>query len=256
LIRAAGMTMIAVGILGLVLGLVLIQALTSDLRATVGATGSAVDTIEETVIVVGDLADGASGALTSASDAAASAADATALTSEALVEVATFLEGELAPNVEAIHRSIPGAIDAADAIDSTLGALSLFGLDYSPEEPFAESLRRIESALDGLPAEIRGQAEVLKDLGPAAGGAASDVTVLADDLAEMTATLGEMKALSARYAASVTEAETAVDETAGSLDQTVLLLRVVVVLAALGAAIVGIALISIDRVLELIIGPR
>ena len=251
-IRGAGIAMFVLGALVLIGGFVLIQSLTADLRATVTVTGAAVETIEETVTIAADLADGATDAMASASNAAADAAEATQSASVGMTELAAFLEVELAENVEAIRQAIPGAIGAASAIDSTLGALSFFGLDYSPQEPFADSLRRIQTALDELPDGIREQSEVLADLGPAAGDIASGVATLADDMDELTVTLSQMDALSEQYESTVAEAEAAVAETADSLDRTVFLLRVIVVLAAIAAVVVGVALRSVDRIIALL----
>lgn len=252
-IRGAGYTMFVIGFLVLVGGLVLIQSLTADLRGVVTVTRGAVDTIGETVSVASDLAGGTSDALISASAAADEAAVATALASGGMTELASFLEDELAANVEAIQQALPGAIGAANAIDSTLGALSFFGLDYSPDEPFADSLRRMQSALDELPDGIRKQSEVLARMGPITGDMASHVTTLAGDLGDLTSTFSQMDELSDQYEATVAEAETAVSETEASLGRTVFLLRGIVVLAAIGAVVIGVALLSVDRIVGMIV---
>lgn len=245
--------MFVIGFLVLVGGLVLIQSLTADLRGVVTVTRGAVDTIGETVSVASDLAGGTSDALISASAAADEAAVATALASGGMTELASFLEDELAANVEAIQQALPGAIGAANAIDSTLGALSFFGLDYSPDEPFADSLRRMQSALDELPDGIRKQSEVLARMGPITGDMASHVTTLAGDLGDLTSTFSQMDELSDQYEATVAEAETAVSETEASLGRTVFLLRGIVVLAAIGAVVIGVALLSVDRIVGMIV---
>lgn len=245
--------MFVIGAAVLVGGLLWVQALTVDLRATVAVTAIAMDTVEDTVALAGALADGASDAINSASDAAADTAAATSAASAGMVDLSSFLEVELSSNIEAIRQALPGAIGAATAIDSTLGALSFVGLDYSPDEPFADSLRRIQSALDELPEGIREQSEVLTELGPISADMASGVAALAGDLGELTSTLGQMDELTDQYSSAVAAADAAVTETANSLNTTMFLLRVVVVITAAGAVLVGVALLSVDRIVGLLV---
>jgi methyl-accepting chemotaxis protein len=242
--------MILLGVIGLVVGLMVIESSTSDLRASLEVSRSAVRTIGDTVDIAAELAEGTTDAMRSASRAAASAGAATRNAAEGIDGVASFLRQDLPEDIDAIRRALPGAIGAADAIDSTLGALSFVGLDYSPEEPFGESLRRIQSALDELPAEVRAQSEALALLAPAAEEVAGDVEDLAADLDELRLTLVDVDQLAESYSATVIQAETAVTDTGLSLDRTILFLRIMIVLAALGAVILGYALITIDRSLR------
>lgn len=249
MIRAAGITAIVIGVIGLVVGSIVIDSLTSDLRSTLSVSRSAVRTISETVELAAELGEGTTEAMASASRAASSAASATRGAVSGIRTVSSFLETELPGDIEAIHQSLPGAIRAADAIDSTLGALSFIGLDYRPDEPFGDSLRRIQTALEGLPSEVRAQSDALDVLAPAAEHVASDVDTLAGDLDELRATLVDVDGLADSYSTTVEDAQVAVTDVGVSFDRTVLALRIMLVLVALGAVIVGCALIAIDRTL-------
>ena len=147
----AGVTTIAASVVGLALGLVLVGALADDLRATVSLSRSAIGAIGDTIEVLDDAAERIDESLDAAAGSVSSASATAEATAEALQEVASFLEGELPEQLESIRQSMPAAIQAAGAIDGTLRALSLFGVDYSPDEPFDDSLRRVETALSGLP---------------------------------------------------------------------------------------------------------
>lgn len=250
-IFAAGVFIIGLGIVGFVVGWITIQSLTSDLRASLAVSRSAVVTIGETVELAAELAEGTTDAMDSATLAASSAADATRTAATGVSEVVVFLEADLPQNIEAIRRSLPGAIGAADAIDTTLGAISLIGLDYSPDEPFGDSLRRIQAALEELPDVVREQSDALSLLVPAAERVADDVDGLAGDLGELSSSLVEVDALAEMYSDTVTQAEAAVVDTTASVDRTVLVLRILLTVAALGAVVLGYALLVIDRELTL-----
>lgn len=249
--------MLVASVGGLILGLLLVDSLTEDFEASIDVSQSAIASIGDTIDVVNDLAGGTSAAIEAASQSASSAAETTRDASVGIHNVADFLDSELPEDIEAIQSALPGAIGAADAIDSTLGALSFFGVDYSPEESFGVSLRRVQTALVTLPDEIRSQSETLRSLAPSADDLADDVEGLAQSLEELSDGLSGVDALTDSYAGTVAEAEAAIDQTGSSLDRTILLLRSLVVLTAAAGAVVGLALISVDRALgRLVADPR
>lgn len=235
------------GVVGLILGMLLVGSLTRDFRASLDVSRSAIGTIGETVEMLAEVNEAASGALGSASTAADSAAVSTRDAVDGLEDLAIFMEEDLPADLEAIRSALPGAIDAADAVDATLGALSLIGVDYAPDEPFGESLRRIEQALEGLPEEVRSQGSSFGLLIPSARSMADDVEVLAADLEELNSALLEVDGLADSYTVAVSEAEVAVENASSSLDRTVLFLRLMVVVAAMAAVVVGLALLDINR---------
>lgn len=246
-VSGAGVFMIVAGVVGLILGMFLVGSLTRDFRASLDVSRSAIGTIGETVDMIAEVNETASGALGSASTAADSAADSTRDAVDGLEDLAVFMEEDLPADLEAIRSALPGAINAADAVDATLGALSLIGVDYAPDEPFGESLRRIEQALEGLPEEVRSQGSSFGLLVPPARSMADDVEILATDLEELNAALLEVDGLADSYTVTVSEAEATIENASSSLDRTVLFLRLIVVVASLAAVVVGLALLDISR---------
>lgn len=248
-VRAAGYILIALGISGVVIGLMLIESLTADFRASLDVSRSAISSVGETVDVVEDVALATADSIGSISRSATSAALTTEAARDGLAGVAEFLDQGLPADIEAIQSALPGAINAADAVDTTLGALSLFGVDYSPAEPFGDSLRRVEDTLATLPEEIRDQSSSIQALVPLADMLADDVGDLAVSLTELGLRLEEVQDLADSYNTTIAEAEAALEGTDRSLDRTVLLLRIVVALASIGSMTVGLALVSIHRAL-------
>ncbi len=249
-VAVAGYSLVALGMIGIVLGLLLIESLTSDFRSSLDVSRSAVASVAETVDVVEDVALATSDSIRSISRSASSAAATTEAARAGLSNVAQFLDRGLPSDIEAIQRALPGAISAADAIDTTLGALSFFGVDYSPDEPFGDSLRRVRDTLATLPAEIRQQSASIRTLVPLAGTLADDVSGLARSLDALETRLADVPFLADSYATTIDEAEAAIEGTDQSLDRTVLLLRLVLGLAALGSVVTGLALISIHKALS------
>lgn len=249
-VRYSGVLMILFGLVGLVMGLLIIDSLMRDFRTSLSVSRSAVASIGQTVEIVQGVVEGTTNSIDAASQSASSAAATTSTAAAGLEDVADFLEEGLPGDIEAIQRALPGAIDAADGIDATLGALSLLGVDYSPEEPFGLSLRRIQTHLASLPGEIRAQSESIRQLVPSAANLADDAGELARSLDDLASGLHAVDELADSYTDTVVEARAAVETTDRSLDRTVLLLRIVTVLASLASVVVGVALLSIHRALE------
>jgi hypothetical protein len=215
-------------------------------RSTVDAVGETIDVLDDAAGRIDESLDAAVGSISGAS--------ATALTAATgLEDVAVFLEDQLPEQLESIRQSMPAAIQAAGAIDGTLRALSFFGVDYSPDEPFDESLRRVETALTGLPEDLRSQSEILRALVPAATELSVESDRLARALEALQVDLGNLQDLTDSYQITVSQAEATIRDTEASLDATTRLLRAMVIAAAIAGLAVGSALIVIGRTLAPIV---
>ncbi|MGH8946125.1 MAG: hypothetical protein ACRDVL_08250 [Acidimicrobiia bacterium] len=241
------MLTIAMSLVALVIGLVLVESLFTDLSASFRVSQSAVEAISETVEVVDASVAGIDESLDAASASLASVATATEIATEGLTEAANFLDEDLPNDIEAILISMPAAIQTAAAIDNTLSALAFFGVDYSPEEPFDDSLRRVQRALADLPGELRAQSKTIRALTPALGELGIQTEQLAEAIDEIETDLSEIRQLAGSYRVTVEEAQASIEETNSSLNDTAWLLRLLLVLLALGGVAVGSALISLGR---------
>lgn len=244
---ASGVFLILASVLGLVLGLMLIQSLTRDFETSIEVSRSAITSVGDTLEVVDDLAHGATDSIESGAQSASSASDAARGAVAGLEDIGDFLESDLPESIEAIQLALPGAINAADAVDTALGALSLLGVDYSPQEPFGDSLRGVRATLATLPDDIRTQSESVRRMVPLTNELADDVGSLALSLEELRSGMGSLNDLTTSYDETVARAEMAIEQTDASLDRTALLFRLILILVTLSGALIGSALISIER---------
>ena len=164
-----------------------------------------------------------------------------------LEDVADFLDGELQANIEAIHGSMPAAIQAASAIDATLRALSLLGVDYNPDEPFDVSLMAVEAALADLPSQLGAQAEAIRALVPVSREFAGDAATMAESFSSLAVELATSKELIDSYRATLAQAEGVVDQTGSSLTANIWLIRLMIVMMALTGAGLAIGMIVLGR---------
>lgn len=245
--RNAGILTIAMSLVALVIALVLVESLFTDLSASVRVSQSAVSAISETVQVMDDSVSQVDESLDAASASLVSVATAAEIATDGLSDVALFLEEDLPADIDAILTSMPAAIQTAAAIDTTLGALSFFGVDYNPDEPFDQSLLRVQGALAGMPDELRAQSQTIRALIPAVSELGVQTGRLAAAIDEIEADLDEIQTLVGSYRVTVEEAQTSIEETESSLENNAWLLRLLLVILTLGGVAVGAALISLGR---------
>lgn len=248
--RVAGAFTIVASLISLLIGLVLVESLFTDLAASFRVSESAIEAIGETIEVVDGSVSQIDESLDAASASLESVATATDIATVGLEDVAVFLEDDLPADVEAILVAMPAAIQTAEAIDGTLSALAFFGVDYNPEEAFDVSLRRVQDALAEMPDELRSQSATIRALIPSVGELGEQTGRLAEAVDAIEADLDEIHTLVGTYRVTVEEAQSSIAETNSSLGDKAWLLRLMLVILALGGVSVGWALISMGRAFD------
>jgi hypothetical protein len=241
--RQAGLALLGIGGLGVVVSLVatvvglrFLGQLDTALVDSVGVAAEAVDALGSTVDLAGETVSSITVILSrtaaSTRDLSAALADA----EEVLLATADLSEQQIAGSLEAVEDTLPALIQVAAVIDRTLSALSVvpFGPDYDPAEPFDDSLRALQTELDGLPEALRAQAALIRDGGRDLATTREGTTAIADDLDELQTTLASSGALLDRYAATASEARQLV--TRDDLGRQLTLARVLVVVLGLTLA--------------------
>lgn len=245
LARFSGITLVVLSFGGMVAGLVLVQGLGNYTRASISVSQSALGAISETIEAVDEVAADTSASIAAASRSVDEASTTVDTAVDGLDELATLLDEDIPQTVESIRTSMPAAIQAANAIDGTLRALSFFGVDYRPEEPFDESLSRINTALASIPDDLRTQSESIRELMPSGQALVGEIGQLSTELDGLGESLGQFTSLAATYEGTIVEAETTIEHAGGSIGWRIWLLRVLLVLGAIVGMGVGAALVML-----------
>lgn len=108
-----------------------------------------------------------------------------------LASTADLSEQEVAGSIQAVEEALPALIEVAAVIDRTLSTLAAlpFGPPYNPEEPFDRSLQRVQQELEGLPADLRAQAGLVRDAGTGLAAARASIVAVGEDLGELQTAL-------------------------------------------------------------------
>lgn len=242
-----GVAALLASLVGMVVGLILVDSVSGDLDGSVGLSESALQSVDETLDLLEGVAAEVDDGLATAADSIEGAAVGVDTAAGRLEDVADFLDGELQANIEAIHGSMPAAIQAASAIDATLRALSLLGVDYDPEEPFDVSLMAVEAALADLPGQLGAQAEAIRALVPVSREFAGDAATMAESFSSLAVELATSKELIVSYRATLAQAEGVVDQTGSSLTANIWLIRLMIVMMALTGSGLAVGMIVLGR---------
>lgn len=243
----AGVVALVASLVGLVLGWVIVDSVIARLEGPVRISVATLDAIEETLGVVDSVTSQLQEGLTTAGESLDAASTAAAQSTGSLTALADFLDGDLVTNIEAIQGTMPAAIQAAGAIDSTLRALSLLGVDYDPEQPFDEALTAIDAALEGLPGQLSAQAGAVRDLVPSADRFSEDAATIAASMTAMGDDLERSGEVLDSYRATIDEARAIIEDTEASFSTNLWMLRGLVLLAGIAGVALSTGLMASGR---------
>jgi hypothetical protein len=241
----AGRILIAVGILGaisglggIVLGQLLISSADEALTQSLLLTAETLDALQDAIVVAEETVVLVEGGLARAEQTTGDLAGTVGDGAVLLRSTADLTEDQLAESLEAFESSLPGLIQAASVIDTTLGALSAlpFGPAYSPDEPFDDSLRELQRSLAGVPDDLREQGALIRQTGDSLDEVGAGTTAIAADLGAIRAGLDDALDVLADSTATATSASTLIGETREGLRTQLRLARVLVVLLGLTTA--------------------
>jgi hypothetical protein len=166
-----------------------------------------------------------------------------------LVNQVSIIASEDLPNsIEAIEESMPGLVQVAGAIDSTLVTLNNFridenilglriqydlGVDYDPDVPFDESVALLGESLEGLPERLRRWTNRCKPPADNLGVISEDVLQLSQDLNTINGRLAEVDPLLNEYIRIIQETNDRTRFTRISVQAQLELIKSIVTIAAI-----------------------
>lgn len=237
---AAGRVIVGIALatlLATLIGTVVAQQLVRDFHLGVGQslelTADVLDTVdasfviaEEALVIIGDGVTEAQRAVRSLGGSMREG--------EAALETLTALTGvEIADALEDVAEALPAIQQAATAIDGTLATLSRLplGLTYDPARPLGETIGGISDGLDGLPDELRAQADQVEQTSAELEAATQSTLATAESLGALNERIDTAAGLLGGYAERATEAALLVDRQRGALDATARRARLLIIAA-------------------------
>lgn len=229
--RAVGLVGVVAGITAIVAGLWLLRDLDALLGRSLVLTAASLGTVDASLVVATDSVGVINDGLARAERTSRGLEDSLNEGASLLDETGRMLRGDVASSLESVERTMPTLIQVGGTIDATLRAVDRLpvGPTYTPEEPFDETLRALQEDLDGLPEDLRAQADTVDEAGDNLREVGAQGEAIAGSISEVRTSLEEAGEVLGRYRSTAGEAKTLLEDTTADLDRRLLVLRVLVV---------------------------
>lgn len=232
IMRAVGIVGVLSGVATIAVGLWLVQDLDLLLGRSLDLTAESLTTVDASLSVatdtVGVVDDGLSRAEQTSRGLEGTLVDGADL----LGETGRLLRGDIAASLESVQRTMPALIQVGGTIDATLRAVDQLpvGPEYNPEEPFDDTLRSLQEDLDGLPEDLRTQADTIDDAGANLRQVGRQGAAIATSLGDVRASLTEAGDVLGTYRSTAGEARDLLTQTSDDLGRRLIVVRILIVI--------------------------
>lgn len=256
-LRRMGRLMRTVGIVGVVAGIAAIAVslwLLHDMDAMLGRslvlTADSLETVDASLSVATESVGLVSAGLDDAEQTSRGLEESLSEGSDLLAETARLTRTGVADSLESFEQSMPALIQVTGTVDSTLRAVDQLpvGPEYDPDEPFDESLRELRDDLDGLPEDLREQADAVDDASDNLATVGRQSTEIADSMLDVRLNLDRAGRVLGRYQATTSEARELIGQTRDDLRRRLWILRGLAILLGL--------IYCVGQVLPIYLGNR
>lgn len=222
--------------------------ISDDLVGVIDPTAEAIEVADRTIANAQD-------AVVSVVDVSDEVAAATSELAET-VAVAAELTSQDVPNaLGSFEASLPGLIDTATIVDRTMRALSIVGVQYSPEVPLQTALEALQQDLTGIPDGIRATGRQLEGLGPRLESSAASVGNIGMIAQSLSQNLTDAQTVIEDYRLTVAAVRVE-SETLSSLGSLLPIGRIAAVVVALSGMALGVGgWIAADRLSSIPTNP-
>lgn len=268
--RIFGVFLILMGLFGILLavqGAQLTKQAVADLGSgmdsSIDLVIDSLDTVLDSLLLMRDALAEVEGLITQVEETAVNVSGALESTDPIMTEMRLITTQDLPDSLEAIEDAVPDAVQAADAIDSTLTILNNFeinttipvigypiqydlGIDYDPTVPFSTSVEKIGRSLEGIPERLRGLEEAFSETQTNLETISGDMDDLSGDLATINEQIAGLTPLINDFIRVVTEGADNLRLVKGQIDNQVAMINSIITL--------GMAWLVLSQVVPLYLG--
>lgn len=253
--RIIGLVLVLIGIGGVglsiagsIVGREIVDEISDNVLGNLELTSEGLTAVQDTLILAKDALIDVNNGLATVERTAVSLSIAISDTQPLVDQVSIIASDDLPNSIEAIEESMPGLIQVAGAIDSTLVTLNNFridenilglriqydlGVDYDPDVPFDESVALLGESLEGLPDRLRSLDQSLQTSSSNLGIISADVLLLSQDLNTINGRLAEVGPLLDEYIRIIQETNDRARFTRLSVQAQLEMIKSIVTIAAI-----------------------
>lgn len=250
LLRTVGIAGVAAGLIAIVVGLWLLHDLDGMFGRSLHLTSDSMATVDSSLAVAAESVALVEAGLGDAERTSRGLEESLSEGADLLAETARLTRSDVAESLESLKRSMPALIQVSSTIDTTLRAVDDLpvGPEYDPDEPFDESLRALQDDLDGLPGDLRRQADAIDEAGENMAVVSRQSVGIADSMQDVRNNLRRAGRVLGEYQATTGQAHEMLERTQADLGRRLWILRSLVV--ALGL------IYCVGQILPIYLGNR
>lgn len=250
LLRTVGIAGVAAGLIAIVVGLWLLHDLDGMFGRSLHLTSDSMATVDSSLAVAAESVALVEAGLGDAERTSRGLEGSLSEGADLLAETARLTRNDVAESLESLKRSMPALIQVSSTIDTTLRAVDELpvGPEYDPDEPFDESLRALQDDLDGLPGDLRRQADAIDEAGENMAVVSRQSVGIADSMQDVRNNLRQAGRVLSEYQATTGQAHELLERTQADLGRRLWILRSLVI--ALGL------IYCVGQILPIYLGNR
>ncbi|HID87829.1 MAG TPA: hypothetical protein EYP55_10715 [Anaerolineae bacterium] len=237
--RLLGVAMLLIGLAGIALSITgainsrrIIDDMGRSLETTLALTSENLDTAKEALVLAKTTVAQVNEGLDTVESAAINVSQTISETRPLLNQVAQVASRDLPESIEALQSALPDMTQAAAIIDDTLTTLSNLridekilgvpihfdlGIEYAPEVPFEESVRRIGDSLKDIPPRLRDLEGYVGVTDVNLEAISEDFAALSKDLDALNDGIADVEPLLDEYIHAATEASDLIQQARATL---------------------------------------
>ena len=250
--RIFGTFLILMGIAGILLAVMgarsaqqAVASLGEGMDASLDLVIESLDTVMDSLLLTRDALADVEAAMVRVEGTAVNVGTALDGTDPIMTEMRTITTVDLPNSLEAIEDAVPDAVQAAEAIDTTLTTLNRFeintsilgfpiqydlGIDYDPSVPFSVSVQEIGLSLEGMPERLRELDEAFSETQTNLETISQDMNDLSGDLATINEQIAGFTPLVNEFIRVVTETSDNLRLLKGQIDDQVAMVNTIITL--------------------------
>ena len=250
--RIFGAFLILLGVAGILLAVTGSQAakqavtgLGEGMDASLDLVIDSLDTVLDSLLLSREALADVEAAMVRVEETAVNVGTALESTDPIMTEMRIITTQDLPDSLAAIENAVPDAVQAAEAIDTTLTTLNRFkidtsilgfpiqydlGIDYDPAVPFSVSVAEIGRSLDGMPERLRGLEDAFTETQANLETISEDMDDLSGDLATINEQIAGFTPLINDFIRVVTEGADNLRLLKGQIDAQVALVNTIITL--------------------------
>lgn len=227
LMRTVGVVGLVSGIVAVAVGLWLLQDFDTLLGRSLLLTSESLATVDSSLSVAAESVAVVAAGLGDAEDTSRGLEGSLAEGADLLDETARLTRNEVARSLESLERSMPALVQVGASVDTTLRAIDELpvGVAYDPDEPFDASLRSLQEQLNGLPGDLREQADAIEAAGDNMRTVSRQSVDVADSMTDVRASLDDAGEVLGEYRTTAGNARDLLDQTQSDLQRRLWVLR-------------------------------